>query len=150
MDRPHAHGLEGPREHPAPGGSPCPARKQQGPRAQAPPSGLHPEHSFCWGPSSVGFNPKPTPWASASPSRTLSRERPHRRSWNLIPSSQPKAQPPPHPAPDRLPGTSSLSLLAHPLSLIANQHQPFIPSLTPPERLLAYPTSPGSSLCWTA
>lgn len=34
MDRPHAHGLEGPREHPAPGGSPCPARKQQGPRAQ--------------------------------------------------------------------------------------------------------------------
>lgn len=42
------------------------------------------------GPSSLGFNPKPTPWASASPARTLSQERPRRRSWNLIPSSQPK------------------------------------------------------------
>lgn len=148
MDRPHAHGLEGPREHPAPGGSPCPARKQQGPRAQR----LRLQASTLSIPSAGD----PPVWdlTPNPPHRPLpllpGGERPRRRSWNLIPSSQPKAQPPPHPAPDRLPGTSSLSLLAHPLSLIANQHQPFIPSLTPPERLLAYPTSPGSSLCWTA
>lgn len=90
--------------------------------------GLHPENSYCW--ESLFWDLTPNP-----PPETLTLlPGPHfRRGLSegpgtsfLLPNPKPKCAP--HPPPNRLPGTGSPALLAHPLSLIANISHLFQPS----------------------
>lgn len=111
-------------------------RKQQGLEgSEALAVGLHPENSYCWESLLWDLTPNPPP-------ETLTLlPGPHlRRGLSGGPGTSfllpnPKRKSPPHPPPNRLPGTSGPALLAHPLSLIANISHLFQPS-------------PHWSICW--